>query len=174
MFRFKFLARTTASRTKCLTAARPSHLHSPLRRDYHSYPDPEDKAQITHAKSEVSKTITDKSGKAYKLDDTFKLDNIFPGVPISTGIKEQDAPITLSTRLDSGLTVATQDMHGLMSSFSFIVRTGSSYEKQQRQQEGTNHGNSSSMTTNTGATQFLELTAFQSSLNRTRQEVRGR
>jgi len=116
---------------------------------------------------EVPKQLLDKSGDAYRLSDKFRLDRPFPGVPASTGIEQQAPPATRSTVLKNGLTVATQDLHGLMSSFSFIVGTGSSYENQeQNDTTGT-----STAVTNTGATQMLELCAFRGTMKRTHQEL---
>jgi hypothetical protein len=90
---------------------------------YHSFPDPNEKPQISVAKSDVKKTI-DKNNPQFRLQSGFRLDSAFPGVPSSSGIKKQEAPETSSTVLKNGLTVATQDTHGLMSSIAFLAHTG--------------------------------------------------
>lgn len=127
-------------------------------RGYHSFPDPSDKGVITHSKSETVKTI-DKNSPLFQLDSTFKMDKLFPGTPISSGIGKTDPPPTVVSKLNNGLSVATQEMPGMMSSFALIVRSGSSYEKQ-------NGGDDE-----TGLAHFMELNAFRSSKNRTHTEV---
>ena len=92
-------------------------------RFYHSYPDPNEKPNITYAKANAEK-IFDKKDKKFQLDDRFKMDNLFPGTPISKGISKENAPQTIVSTLDNGLTVASQEMPGLMSSFSFLVKAG--------------------------------------------------
>ena len=129
------------------------------KRWYTSYPDPNEKPQISTFLSTTKRTIIDKTSKDFVLDEKFKLDVLFPGVPLSTGIVAEAPPPTLATRLPNGLTVATQDMHGLMSSFAFVLSVGSSSEVQ------------SGAAINTGATQVLELTAFGATLTRSQQEI---
>jgi hypothetical protein len=90
---------------------------------YHSYPDPNEQAKIIRTMSQSTKQI-DKSTSEFKLDNKFKLEKIFPGTPISEGIQNTTAPKTQSEKLSNGLTVATQEMSGLMSSFAFIVKSG--------------------------------------------------
>ena len=141
------------------TAGRRGAIRLVLRRGYTSYPDPNEKPQISTFLSTAKRTILDKKGKEYELDEKFRLDSLFPGVPPPTGITAQAPPPTLSTRLPSGLTVATQEMHGLMSSFAFVVSVGSSSETQVGQGA------------NTGATQMVELTAFGATLQRSQQEI---
>ena len=123
---------------------------------YHSYPDPNEKPKISRGKSDGQKVDESSKNKDnVKISETFRLDKAFPGVPISTGLKDSSIPQTLSTKLSNGLVVASQDIPGLMSSFTFIVGTGSSNEIQ--------NGNDS----NAGATHMIELTAFRSTKNRT-------
>lgn len=128
-------------------------------RSYHTYPDADDKGVETHAtakEANVAKQILDKSGQGFILDKKFKIGEIFPGVPQGTKVKPgADVPKTLHTILPSGLTIASQDMPGLMTSFAFMVGTGSSYECQD-----------GSTSDNTGVTQLLELTAFKSTIGR--------
>ena len=134
-------------------------------RQYTSYPDPNEKPRISqHITSKsldaVAKQILDKSGSGFSLDSKFRMDELFPGVPVSTGILEEAPPTTLSSKLGNGLVVATQEMHGLMSSFAFVMAVGSSSEKQT--------GVAESLTT--GVTQILELTAFGNTENRSQQQ----
>ena len=127
-------------------------------RSYHSYPDPKEKPVISQSRSNEEKKL-DKSKDEFKLANKFKLDAIFPGTPTSKGIGVGDAPATKSTVLSNGITVASQDMPGLMSSFAVIVRAGGSYETQ----EGAD--------CDMGATHMLELNGFRSTKNRGHQEV---
>lgn len=93
-------------------------------RFYHSYPDPNEKPNITYAKANATEKMLDKNDKKFQLDDRFKIDNLFPGTPISKGISKENAPQTIVSTLENGLTVASQEMPGLMSSFSFLVKAG--------------------------------------------------
>lgn len=95
---------------------------SPLRY-YHSYPDPKEKPTIIQTKSDVKKSL-DKSGSEFQLPSKFRMDELFPGTVVSSGIKNTNLPETRATVLPNGLTVATQEMPGLMSSFCLIVKTG--------------------------------------------------
>jgi mitochondrial-processing peptidase subunit alpha len=130
-------------------------------RSYHTYPEAGDKGVETNFKasdSDVTKQILDKSGEGFSLHESYGIDKVFPGVP--SGVKVDDdgaGPQTKHTILPSGLTVASQDMPGLMASFSFMVGTGSSYEKQNSGSNGK---------TNTGVTQMLEMAAFKTTANR--------
>ena len=93
------------------------------------------------------------------MDSKFRLDIPFPGIPIGKALTPQDQPTTFSTKLSNGLTVASQDNLGLMSSFAFLVNRGSSYEIQQGSEN------------DTGATHLLELLAFRSTTNRSHQDL---
>jgi processing peptidase subunit alpha len=126
-------------------------------RFYQTYPDPNENPKISTSVSSVEKQLNKSDGK-FNLADKFKLDQLFPGVPISKGIVKGVQPTTKSTTLSNGLTIASQEMPGLMSSFAFIVNSGSAFEIQ----DGTN--------LNTGVTHVLELTAFRSTTNRSHQE----
>ena len=122
---------------------------------YHTYPDPNDKGSVSSTKAadlDVQKQL-DKSGGEFGLDEKFRMDSVFPGIPQGKKIGDQPAPLTKSSKLDNGLTVASQDMPGLMTSFAFIVKSGSSYEMQ------------------TGTTQMLELSSFKSTKNRSHQRL---
>jgi hypothetical protein len=91
---------------------------------YHSYPNPEERPVIstTQAPKEMKKLFKD--GSDFYLHDKFRLDLPFSGTPPFKPIVSSKTPPTLSTRLENGLTVATQETPGLMSSIAFIVRTG--------------------------------------------------
>lgn len=131
---------------------------SPLHRQYHSYPDPNEKPVIQQTRSDVTKQL-DKSQPEFKLHDKFKLDKLFPGTPVSKGIGSAPPPDTVSTKIENGLTVASQDLPGLMTTIALVVRTGSAYERQ------------AGADTNLGATHFLELNAFRSTRNRSYKQV---
>ncbi len=90
--------------------------------EYHSYPDPSDTPIVSKAKSEIKKQL--EKMVRFDLHEKFKLDAVFPGTPISAGISKNAPPKTLSTKLNNGITVASQDMPGMMSSFAVIVRAG--------------------------------------------------
>lgn len=94
------------------------------RESYHSFPDPNENAQITKSTSDYKKTIDKNVSEGYSVNSKFRLDVPFPGVPASTGIHIQDKPSTFHTKLSNGLTVASQDSFGLMSSFAFLAQTG--------------------------------------------------
>lgn len=149
------LSKSLQTRFRCGGTQGLRSLSVPFVRGYHTYPDPSDKGTITTAKASDSgvKKQLDKSGDAFKLDSSFKLDKVFPGVPPGKKIEDQPVYLTKSTKLDNGLTVASQDMPGLMTSFSFIVNSGSSFEQQ------------------TGSTQMLELSSFKSTRSRSHQKL---
>lgn len=90
-------------------------------RCYHSYPDPSEKPQISQTISNVKKQL-DK--KEFQLDSKYSFKDVFPGAPLSKGLDTSVVPKTLQTTLSNGLTVASQELPGLMSSFAFIVRSG--------------------------------------------------
>lgn len=92
-------------------------------RAYHSYPDPNEKPVVKTSVSKYEKSI-DKATLSLALDSKFKVDTLFPGVPVSKGIGATPPPPTLSTVLDNGLRVASQEMPGLMTSIAILVRTG--------------------------------------------------
>ena len=128
-------------------------------RFYHSYPDPNEKPKISSSKSSNKKFGPDKSNTSLEKFDMTKM---FPGVPVSKGIEKHNFPQTKSTVIQNGLTIASQDMFGQMTSVAFIASVGSSYEIQNAQ-------NLSEQTL--GSTQMMELTAFRSTKNRTHQKA---
>jgi processing peptidase subunit alpha len=121
---------------------------------FHSYPDPKENPQISTSIANSDKTL-DKSRPEFALHEKFKIEHVFPGVATSTGIAKGAEPLTVSSKLANGLTVASQERHGLMSSFAIIVKTGSAYETQ-----------TGGADDNTGVTQFLELNGFRTTKNR--------
>lgn len=92
-------------------------------RSYHSYPDPDEKPVIQTNQSTYVKTHNKEDPK-FQLDQKHKLDKIFPGVVVSSGIGSTQQPPTLTSILDSGLSVASQEMPGMMTSIALIVRAG--------------------------------------------------
>lgn len=92
-------------------------------RGYHSYPDPNE-VPVIKTSQPSSPKVYDKKTPEFQLDQKFKMDDIFPGVPVSKGIGSSPPPPTLYTTLANGLTVASQEMPGLMTSVALIVRTG--------------------------------------------------
>lgn len=93
-----------------------------VRASFHSYPDENEKPVITSTISTHKKTLV--KDKSFDLDSKFELRTAFPGVPSNSGIKiSQELPIHTS-KLSNGLTVATQDLPGLMSSIAFVVNAG--------------------------------------------------
>ena len=123
-------------------------------RHYHSYPDPNEKPQMS------STVATAESKIGVKKDDIslrkFDMSVTFPGVPESKGITEQNPPPTEFTVLENGLTVASQDVFGQMSSIALIVAAGSAHEVQA----------SGAKDMSLGATQMLEMLAFRSTSSR--------
>jgi hypothetical protein len=103
--------------------AAPSLFYSNTVRGYHTYPDPDEKPQISYSKSD-SKQQLNKS--EFKLDKKFGFDVVFPGYGVSNGIGSSvSTPATYVSKLSSnGLTVASQDLPGLMTSFALIIRAG--------------------------------------------------
>ena len=115
-----------------LSRRSPGFIHMELRssvllfahhRQYHSYPDPEEKPRISTTKSSSAKQI-DKSTGIFDIDKKFRLDKPFPGMILGNPITDSTTPNTVSTKLANGLTVATQENLGLMTSFAFVVKTG--------------------------------------------------
>jgi hypothetical protein len=94
------------------------------RESYHSYPDPEEKPKITAAVSTYKKTINKKDAKGFSVDAKFKLDTEFPGVITSSGISNDERPVTCVTKLSNGVTVCSQDTLGLMTTISFLLAAG--------------------------------------------------
>ncbi len=128
---------------------------------YHSFPDPEEKPKISYSSSSRKSKI---KKKAYSfIDDTEKKhdDNTtsvnFYSNPSSNknqfGNHEEFTDIS---KLSNGLSVASQDMHGLMSSFAFAVGSGSSSENPSIE---------------CGASQMLELTAWNGTKSRTHEDI---
>lgn len=93
----------------------------PQIRSYHSYPDPDETPKITQSVSDVKKQL-DKT--PFQLQKSYSFAKPFPGAPTSKGIDTHSKLVTSVSKLDNGLTVASQDLPGLMTSFAFIVKAG--------------------------------------------------
>lgn len=93
-------------------------------RAYHSYPDASEKPVITNAHAAKSPRTIDKALPEFKLQEKYRLDRQFPDTPPFKPIVSSNIPPTVSEKLPNGLTVATQEMAGLMSSIAFIVGAG--------------------------------------------------
>lgn len=102
-------------------------LHSGLcrvgRRSYHSFPNPGEVPVISSALASKDKT-SNKLPVAHSVYEKFRLDKPFPGVPPTKPIVSSKIPPTRATQLSNGLTVATQEMPGMMSSIAFLVHAG--------------------------------------------------
>jgi hypothetical protein len=90
---------------------------------YHTYPDPKEEPKISSIVSNATKTL-DKSRNDFALDSKFKFEIPFPGTNIPGEKSDTSPPQIVSSVLDNGLTVATQEVPGLMSSFTFLVKAG--------------------------------------------------
>ncbi len=90
---------------------------------YHSFPDKDEKPVITQTVSKEQKQLKKENG-VFDLHNNFKMNAVFPGTPTSSGIGKDAPPLTRSTTLPNGITVASRDMPGLMSSFAVIMRVG--------------------------------------------------
>lgn len=101
----------------------PAFRRSLLRcRCYHTYPDANDKGSITKSISNEKKTIP----KHLNADYLKKYQMESPLVGFGTSDDNHTLPKfeTVKSKLDSGLTVASQETSGLMQSFAFLVHTG--------------------------------------------------
>lgn len=117
------LAGSTAARRGSLRRATGGSRGSSARRNYHTYPDPEDQGITTSARSEVQKTVV-KDGNEFQAVRRFDVSKPFdiPSNVQTTPLTEQ--PKTMITKLPNGLTVATQDMPGIMCSIALLVKSG--------------------------------------------------
>ena len=93
---------------------------------YHSYPDPTDVAKISEFKVEKSEKLIDKMAnmKDFSISSDFRLDRQFPGVPTSKGVDKLLPPQTISSILPNGITVSSQELPTLMSSFAVLFTAG--------------------------------------------------
>lgn len=153
-----------------------------LCRSYHSYPDPNEVPIISSFKSAVTKQL-DKSQSPFNLDKKFRLDKAFPGIPITSGNTSSQYPKTYVSKLDNGITIASQDLPSLMSSFTVIVGAGrfllnllfyhyvcrfliTVFVLSSNEVQDDNHLESTQ-----GATHAIELTAFRNTTNRKHDQV---
>jgi processing peptidase subunit alpha len=135
-------------------------------RAYHTYPDPEETPVTTSARSEAVRTVT-KTGQEFDAMHRYDMNKPFaiPG-EISEGGGFTQQPKTMVTTLANGLTVATQDMPGLMCSIALLVKTGSTAEIQSAE--------AAAAANNTGTVQMLECTAFGDTPTLTQEELHGK
>ncbi len=94
-----------------------------LRRLYHSFPDPNEKPQITTAQSSGVRQM-DKSKTDVSLHENFKMQKPFPDFERYTKSLNKVEAKTFSTTLSNGITVASEDRFSLMTSLALVVRTG--------------------------------------------------
>jgi hypothetical protein len=90
-------------------------------RSYHSYPDESEKPQITQSISSVKKQLESKDDR---MDKKFAFDKPFPGIQAPQGLSNSNLPKTMQSKLNNGLTVASQEVPGFMTSFALVVRAG--------------------------------------------------
>jgi len=102
---------------------KPANFLKPYSCHYHSYPDPNEQPKISSTVSSAVRSM-DKNGDDFILDSKFNLKRPFPGTNFLGSKLDGKAPETISSVLENGLTVATQEVPGLMSSFTFVVKTG--------------------------------------------------
>ncbi len=99
----------------------------PLRRFYHSYPDPDETPKITNTTANsvrrIDKTKLDlKLSKNYSFNQPFKLNQT--SGDISSNPNPQSNHRTVCSTLSNGLRVASEDRPSLMASFAMVVKTG--------------------------------------------------
>lgn len=101
----------------------PSCYPSTMR--YHSYPDPTDVGKISEFRANSEKLIDKtKNIKDFTISSDFRLDRQFPGVPVSKGVDKSSPPATITTVLANGITVSSQELPTLMSSFAVLFTVG--------------------------------------------------
>jgi hypothetical protein len=92
-------------------------------RNYHSYPDPNEKPRISTFKSDAVKTLTSK--EKFSLNSDFHMKKAFPGSPLSEGINLTNPPQVQTSNLSNGLLIASHELPGsMMATFAFIVKCG--------------------------------------------------
>jgi len=96
------------------------------KRRYHSYPDPSERPIITTARSAQAKSIR-KLGEDFEHMKKFDMRQEFGSVNMERINYKPIEPTTEVSKLSNGLTVASQDKSGLMSSFGLIVGAGRYY-----------------------------------------------
>ena len=121
--RYGILAKRSTSITSVQQLSLPK-FDTAMRRQYHSYPDPDEKPIISTHKSDSKKVI--KSDKEVGVSAGLSLNNneiIEHMDNLTTGLKPP--PMELKkTILPNGITVASHDKHGMMTSVSFNIGTG--------------------------------------------------
>jgi hypothetical protein len=95
-----------------------------LRREcYHSFPDPAEVPLVSSTMSTHKKTFN-KDLPEFSIDQNFRLDRPFAFSPTKASSSSNGVPKTQATKLPNGITVASIDTPGLMTTFSFLVQTG--------------------------------------------------
>jgi hypothetical protein len=92
-------------------------------RNYHSYPEPNEVPVITTKKAEVGVKPT-KNEEEFRAMKKFDVKKVYGVGEAATVSSVPSQPPTRITRLRNGLTVASQDMPGLMSSIQLLVKSG--------------------------------------------------
>ena len=95
-----------------------------LRREcYHSFPDPSEVPLVSSTLSTHKKTFN-KDLPEFSISQNFRLDRPFAFSQTKTSSSSNGVPKTHATKLPNGITVASIDTPGLMTTFSFLVQTG--------------------------------------------------
>jgi hypothetical protein len=89
---------------------------------YHTYPEPGDKGVFSSSVSKKQK-FGNEANKA-EVDKKFKTNVPFPGIQSSQNQVSTEESNVQKTVLANGLTVASQDMRGLLTSIIVLVKTG--------------------------------------------------
>lgn len=108
----------------CKKVARPVVSTAATLRGYHTYPDPDEAPIISTARSDA-KNGTSKTGEEFRsMSLRYDINKAF-GIPKDMrAIPLTKQPRTEITKLANGLTIATQDMPGMMCSMALLVKTG--------------------------------------------------
>lgn len=136
-----------------------------LLRNYHSYPDPNEKPVISSSRSNISSVAAipkDEASLALSTASSLPMDAEYPGFSFTSREKTTStAPFpTKQSRLSNGLTVVSQDSFSLMTSLALVVGSGSANERQVG--EGYNGG----------VTNMIELMAFKSTVTMREHEIK--
>lgn len=136
-------------------------------RSYHSFPDPNEKPVISQYKSTLSTVAAipkDLDALVMSPLSSYSMDTQYPGFESHKNASNALPliPIVQSTTLSNGMTVASQDNHGLMSSFAFVMGAGSAYENQ----------DILSKDYSGGVTQMMEVLAFKSTTSMSENDIK--
>lgn len=145
------LTRFSTNRRSVLVASRVLRVCA-----YHTYPEPGEVPVITESRSSTPKRLDKSIGpwsqELIEIKKKFDITTQFPGFEgVSGNAKTQAAPQPEMTKLDNGLTVVSIDnAEKVMTSFAFLINSGSSSENQTHNTDS-NTG---------GITNILEALAF--------------